>query len=150
MLFSGEYEHTLDDKCRFIVPIRFRERLEDGCVITRGLDSCLWIFPQSDYERLMAQLNKLNQFNKSARQMFRMLTGHDLKLDKQGRILVPPALRSYAGVDADSEIVIVGINSETPHLELWNKERWTNEQDVMGANSEEIGESLAGLGFALR
>ncbi len=150
MLFSGEYEHTLDDKCRFIVPIRFRERLEEGCVITRGFDGCLWIFPQPDYDRLMTQIQTLNQFNRSARQLFRLLTGHDLKLDKQGRILIPPALRAHADIGPDSEIVIVGINSDTPHLEVWNKARWDTVQNDLGENSQTMGEELAGLGFSLR
>ena len=150
MLFSGEYEHTLDDKCRFIVPIRFRERLEEGCVITRGFDGCLWIFPQPDYDRLMTQIQTLNQFNRSARQLFRLLTGHDLRLDKQGRILIPPALRAHADIAPDSEIVIVGINSDTPHLEVWNKARWDGVQNDLGENSQTMGEELAGLGFSLR
>lgn len=149
-MFSGEFEHTLDDKCRFIVPIRFRDRLDEGCVITRGLDRCLWIFPVRDYEALMAQLQELNQFSKSTRQMFRLLTGHDLKLDRQGRLLIPPPLRKHAEVAPDSEIIVVGINSKTPHLEIWNRERWESVQNTLEAEGDEMSEDLARNGFYLR
>lgn len=150
MLFSGEFEHTLDDKARFIVPIRFRERMEEGCVITRGFDGCIYIFPQTDYERLIGQLQKLNQFNRDTRQLFRMLAGHDVKLDKQGRLLLPPSLRKHASIEPDSDIVIVGINSDTPHLEVWSRERYDTVQNDLGENSEAIGERLAELGFSFQ
>lgn len=149
-MFSGEFEHTLDDKCRFIVPIRFRERLEEGAVVTRGLDGCLWIFPVGDYETLMAQLQELNQFTKSTRQMFRLLTGHDLRLDKQGRLLIPPPLRKHAEIEPDSEIVVVGINAKTPHLEVWNKQRWNGVQNALESDSDDWSEELARHGFSLR
>lgn len=149
-MFSGEYEHTLDDKCRFIVPIRFRERLEEGCVITRGLDRCLWIFPQSIYDELVTQIQQLNQFNRAARQLLRLLTGHDLKLDKQGRLLIPPALRDHAEIGPDSDIVVVGIPAKSPHLEVWSKTRWAEVQKQLEEDNDDMAEQLANMGFALR
>ena len=70
-MFYGEHEHTLDDKCRFTVPAKFRERLKDGCFMTRGLDGCLWIFTASSYEDLTTKLQRLDQLNPNARNLIR-------------------------------------------------------------------------------
>jgi len=149
-VFSGEYEHTLDDKCRFIVPIRFRERLEEGCVLTRGLDGCVWIFPPQVYEQLMTQAQELNQFNRSARQLVRLLTGHDLKLDKQGRLLIPPPLRTHAEIGPDSDIVVVGVNTRLPRIEIWGRARWDGVTEELGSENGTMAEDLANMGFFLR
>ncbi|MCW5881546.1 MAG: division/cell wall cluster transcriptional repressor MraZ, partial [Anaerolineae bacterium] len=72
------------------------------------------------------------------------------RLDKQGRLLIPPSLRKHAEIEPDSEIVVVGINAKTPHLEVWNKQRWNGVQNALESESDEWSEELARHGFNLR
>jgi MraZ protein len=149
-VFSGEFEHTLDDKCRFIVPIRFRERLEEGCVLTRGLDGCVWIFTPPTYEEFMAQTQSLNLLNRGARQLMRLFTGHDLKIDKQGRLVIPPPLREHADLGPDSDVVVVGVKSTYPHIEVWSRARWQAMNQEFSSDVGVMSEDLAQMGFTLK
>lgn len=146
-MFYGEYEHTLDDKGRFIVPIRFRDYLEEGCFMTRGLDGCLWIFTVKDYETLWAQIQTMNQFEPEARKIARMFTGADMKLDKQGRLLIPPSMRSHAGIEPGADIIIVGVQTQSPRIEVWNAERWNTFNAELQAGDSATAEALARKGF---
>ena len=94
-MFLGEYEHTIDDKNRLTLPARFRDALAGGVVLTRGLDECLDVYPRSDWDALVeARLAPLDPFSKEARDLKRFFfsAASDAELDKQGRVLVPPAL----------------------------------------------------------
>src|SRR4029453_1437606 len=100
-MFLGGYEHNMDDKGRLAVPARFREDLGDGVVITRGFDRCLMGFPRPMWEQLAQQVSALSLGQGDARNLRRLLFSGaaDIQLDRQGRILIPPNLRDYAGLD---------------------------------------------------
>ena len=144
-MFMGEYNHTVDAKGRLIVPSKFREQLGDEFVVTKGLDSCLYVFENKEWAALEEKLHALPLTNASARKITRfMLSGAVLcETDKQGRILIPSNLREYAGIEKDA--FLLGMGSR---IEIWSSARWDEEQKAEG-NVDEIAGSLDGLGFGL-
>src|SRR5687768_16363666 len=98
-MFFGEYEHTIDDKNRLTLPARFRDALAGGVVLTRGLDACLDVYARGQWDELVdSRLAPLDPFSKEARDLkrFFIATASDAELDKQGRVLVSPALTRHA------------------------------------------------------
>ena len=120
-MFIGEYLHSLDQKGRVAIPAKFRADLAAGCVVTRGLDNSLVIYSDPCWEEMAKKLSKLPFSSRDARAFSRlMLSGAmDLELDKQGRVLIPPYLRDYAGLS--SEVIITGAYNR---LEVWAKDKW--------------------------
>ncbi len=140
-MFMGEYNHTIDAKGRLIVPAKFREELGEAFVITNGNDGCLNIYTREDWETFLEKLQLLPNSGDS-RKLRRKLVAqaHDVELDKQGRILVPPALREHAGLSKD--VVFAGVIDK---VEVWDKEKWTAESDI--DDIDDIAERLAELGL---
>ncbi len=120
-VFLGTYTPRLDDKGRLILPAKFRDQLLDGLVITRGQERCLYLFPMQEFERMHEELRRAPLTRKEARDYLRVfLSGaSDETPDKQGRITVPPMLRSYAGLDRD--VAVIGAGSR---VELWDLPTW--------------------------
>ncbi len=144
-MFMGEYNHTVDPKGRLIVPAKFREQLGDEFVVTKGLDGCLFVYPSKEWHDVEEKFRNISSTGKDARKFARFFFAGaaEVELDKQGRILLPPVLREYAGLQKD--VVLAGVLN---HVEIWDKERWqenTYEEDEMG----EIAEHMADLGFSI-
>lgn len=120
-MFLGEYQHTLDSKGRLVLPSVFREHLNDGLVMTVGLDHCLTVHPHEDWNRVLEGLRSLRTTDRRERMFTRMVTAsaHAEQPDRQGRVTIPPRLREYAGLDR--EVTVVGADSR---LELWETSRW--------------------------
>ena len=120
-MFLGEYQHTLDPKGRVILPSAFREELEEGLVMTVGLDHCLTVHPLADWQRVAENLRALRTTDRRERMFARMLTAsaHAEQLDKQGRVTIPARLRDYANLRKD--VVVVGADSR---VELWEAGAW--------------------------
>jgi MraZ protein len=120
-MFLGEYQHTLDPKGRVILPSAFREQLEEGLVMTVGLDHCLTVHSTSDWQRVVESLRALRTTDRRERMFARMLTAsaHPEQLDKQGRITIPGRLREYASLDKD--LAVIGADDR---IELWNAAAW--------------------------
>lgn len=120
-MFIGEHHHTLDGKGRLILPARFRANLGERCIATRGLDHCLFAFPMEEWRQMEQKLRNLPLTNPEARAFSRFFFSGatECELDAQGRILIPPSLREYAGMNR--EVVIIGVSSR---IEIWAKERW--------------------------
>lgn len=142
-MFMGEYNHTVDTKGRIIVPAKYREELGEKFVVTLGLDGCLFVYPDEEWQNFVRELKNLPG-SKEARQLQRyFLAGAaSCEVDKQGRILIPAKLREHAGLTKD--IVFVGVLSK---IEIWSKERWESSNTY--DNMEEIAEHMSqfGLGF---
>ena len=105
-MFMGEYNHTIDAKGRLIIPVRFREPLGNGFIMTKGLDGCLFIYPMDEWEAFEEKLRALPLTNKNARTFSRFFVAGATacELDKQGReTLVPQTLREFAGLEKDIE-----------------------------------------------
>jgi MraZ protein len=138
-MFSGEFEHNLDDKGRLTIPVRFREALAGGVFVIRGPDGCLLAFAPADWEVKAKQVAALSWTQESARFLARMVySAADLQLDKQGRILLPAPLREYANLE--NEVVIVGVNT---YLEIWSKARWRDVVSRMEHEGSQLAEHLS-------
>ena len=123
-MFQGATELSLDAKGRLGVPTRHREALASAngtVVLTAHPDGCLLLYPQLAWEPIGARVQSLSSFNEQARWWQRLLLGHaeEFQLDGQGRILLSPALRKYAGLK--KSVMLVGQGS---HFEVWDAERW--------------------------
>ena len=118
-MFLGEYFHSLDGKSRVVMPSGFRRDLEDGCVVTKGQDRQLVLFPSGEFEARAAEVTEMQQ-NRSGRRFSRtVFSGADLQaLDKSGRVLIKPDLRDFADLETGTEIAVIGVYD---HVELWNK-----------------------------
>lgn len=141
-MFMGEHNHTIDAKGRIIVPAKFREALGEEFVVTLGLDGCLFVYPNDEWQSFISQLKTLPG-SKEARQMQRyFLAGATTcEVDKQGRILIPSKLREQAGLNKD--VVFVGVLSK---IELWSKERWESNNNY--DNMDEIAEHMSEFGLS--
>ncbi len=141
-MFMGEYNHTIDSKGRIIVPAKLRETLGEEFIVTLGLDGCLFVYPNEEWQTFVQQLKNLPG-SKNARQLQRyfMAGAANCEVDKQGRILIPVKLREQAGLEKD--VVFVGVLSK---IEIWSKERWdgNNNYDTM----DEVAEHMSELGLS--
>lgn len=145
-VFKGEYNHSLDAKGRVIIPAKFREKLGDTFVITKGLDGCLYGYSNDDWQVFEDRISALPITNKNSRQFTRFfLAGAaDCEVDKQGRILIPSVLREFAGLDKD--VVLVGVSRR---IEIWSKEKWSELTAQYDNDMDEIASNLDELGFSL-
>jgi MraZ protein len=136
-MFLGEFVHTVDEKGRLTIPAKFRDDLATGLVITRGIDRCLAIFPLAEWKRLAERVSALPMTDRRARAFRRLVFANasDAIPDKQGRVLIPPRLREYAGVD--SEVVLTGLNT---YIEAWNPHAWSQERDRVEGDDVDIEE----------
>ncbi|WP_461204316.1 division/cell wall cluster transcriptional repressor MraZ [Clostridium sp. DL1XJH146] len=142
-MFIGEYSHSLDSKNRMIIPSKLREQLDGKCVVSKGLDGCLYVFPIKEWKILEEKLKKLPLTSKDARAFVRFFFSgaNEIDIDKQGRTLIPQNLLEYACVK--KEIVSIGVMTR---IEIWSKEKWEdyNNSDI---NFDEIGDKMSELGI---
>jgi len=143
-MFIGEYQHNLDTKGRLAIPVKFREKLAGGAIITKGLDRCLFVFTSKDWEILAQKLIALPLAQSNSRAFSRlMLAGAmNVEIDKQGRILTPDYLREYAGLK--KEAIVAGLYNR---IEIWDSENWKQYKNKTESASDEIAEKLGELGI---
>lgn len=145
-MFRGVNTLNLDAKGRIAMPMRYRQRLADGCngqlVITVDRDRCLLIYPLPEWELIERKLVKLPSFNKQARRLQRLLIGHatEVELDSAGRVLLPPPLREFA--DLEKKAVLIGQGNK---FELWNEALWSERRDVWLAEDDDLEDLPADL-----
>lgn len=146
VMLMGEYNHTIDAKGRLIVPAKFREVLGDEFVVTKGLDNCLFVYPNDEWQKFEEKLQTLPLTNKNARQFTRFfLAGAaSVEVDKQGRILLPSVLREFAGLEKD--VVLVGVASR---IEIWSKDRWLQSISTYDDDMDEVAANMESLGFSI-
>jgi len=140
-MFVGEYEHTLDEKGRLTLPAKFRESFEDGLVLTRGMDGCLFAYRVEDWSRLvesrLAVLDPLSRDDRMIQRYF--FTGAaEAAPDRQGRIGIPAPLATHA--ELDREVVVLGVFD---HVEIWDRSRWRAELKDVEGRAEDVAERLA-------
>lgn len=143
-MFLGEYQHSLDAKGRIIVPSRFREGLGERFIATKGLDNCLFLYPMEEWKTIEEKLRTLPFTRADVRSFARFFFSGaaELEIDKQGRILLPPNLRDYAGIE--KELFIIGVGSR---VEIWSGEKWAEYNRTAESSYEAIAENLVDLGF---
>lgn len=142
-MFIGEYQYSLDDKKRLSIPSKFRRELGTRAIVTRGLDGCLFLYPQREWKKLAEKLGKLPLGQADARGFQRiMLSGAmETTIDSLGRILIPDYLKKYAGLQ--KKVVIVGLYN---HVELWNDKKWKEYQQKSEKEVGNMAERLSQLG----
>jgi MraZ protein len=122
-MFSGAYEHSVDSKGRTVVPAKYRTKLGESFVMTRGLHGCLWIFPSKLWPDIQKSLVPRALLDARRIKLERYFVGSAVECtpDRQGRIAIPPMLLAHAGISPESGIWLVGL---TDKIEVWNKDRW--------------------------
>ena len=145
-MFYGEYEHKLDKKGRIIIPSKFREASKehyiDKFIVTRGLDSCLFMFPEEEWRQQESKFKSLSFTKREARKFNRLFFSGAVELiaDKQGRILIPGYLKSYAEIK--KELMLIGVSNR---IEIWAKEKWNEFYQTSKESFEDIAERLIDL-----
>jgi|ERR671933_2135288 MraZ protein len=140
-MLLGEYEHTIDDKNRLTLPAKFRGAFGDGIVVTRGMDGCLYAYTREAWSGVVeARLSTLDPLSKEGRRMQRFFYAGaaEAELDKQGRVMIPPALIEHAKLGR--EVVVAGVHD---HLEIWDRAAWRQELAEVEGSAEHVAERLA-------
>ena len=138
-MLMGEYHHNIDEKNRLIIPSKFRSELGERFVITKGLDKCLFVYSEVEWNKIMAKVSNLQFTKKNVRAFEIALIGgaSETEFDKQGRINITSPLVHYAGIN--KECVIIGVNER---LEIWALEEFNNYMKVNEESLEEITEDI--------
>ena len=143
-MFLGEYQHTIDEKGRMAVPIKFRNDVASGAVVTRGIDKCLFIYPKAEWEKLAGKIANLSLLQTNSRSFSRHMFANamDVELDKQGRVMLPDYLRSYA--DVKKNVAVAGLYNR---IEIWDAGIWEKNKETTEKGSDKIAEQLGELGI---
>lgn len=146
-MFRGRFEIAIDGKGRINIPSRFRdvlgERNDERLIIT-NFDNCLVAYPFNEWFELEKKASRLSMMRREVKAFLRFFVSGatECSLDKQGRVLIPPVLREYAGLE--KELVIIG---QLNKIEIWSKERWDEELSISKDIFEENNEALSDLGI---
>ncbi|BBB93270.1 MAG TPA: division/cell wall cluster transcriptional repressor MraZ [Methylomusa anaerophila] len=143
-MFMGEYQHTIDNKGRLILPAKFRDELGEVFIATKGLDNCLFVYTKNEWAILEEKLKKLPLAKPEARAFVRFFFSGaaELECDKQGRVLLPNNLREYATLEKD--VVVIGVSNR---IEIWDETVWDKYNEEVSPTVAQIAENLADLGI---
>jgi MraZ protein len=140
-MFTGEHEHTIDDKGRVTLPARCREALAEGLVLARGLDANVDVYPRATWDSVVqARLAELDPLSREARELRRFFFAgaSDTEPDRQGRVLLPAALVRHARLGRD--VVIAGVDD---HLEIWDRQAWAEHLRTVEGSADHVAERVA-------
>jgi MraZ protein len=126
LMFLGTYEHTIDEKGRMTIPVRFRDLISAGAYITLGFDHNLMVLTNDVFANLSTRINAMSITNSSARDLRRLMFANavQVEIDKLGRILIPNFLRGM--VQLDGQAIVMGAGS---YFEIWSPEAWSPRSD---------------------
>ena len=142
-MFYGEYEHSIDRKGRLIIPSKFREAFKENYVerffVTRGLDTCLFVFAEDEWKKQESRFRTLSFTSREARQFNRIYFSGacEVTCDRQGRILVPQYLKDFAKIKNDA--IVVGVSNR---MEIWAKDQWQEFYRNTKDSFEKIAENI--------
>ena len=151
-MFRGRFELTIDEKGRLNIPSRFRdtlkERYDERLIVTNDFDKCLVAYPMTEWVELEKKASRLSMVKKEAKAFLRFFISGatECSCDKQGRVLIPPVLREYAGLEKD--IVVAGMLNK---IEIWSRGQWEDElrisKESFGQDFQSMAEVLSELGI---
>ena len=143
-MLIGQYQHTIDAKKRLALPAKFRGELGNKVIVTKGVENCLVVYTEKEWEVISQKLSNLPISQGEARSFTRHLlaSAAEIILDKLGRILIPDYLREYAGLKKN--VVICGLSNR---LEVWDEIKWENYSKKAEKGVEEIVSKLGSLGI---
>ena len=127
-MFLGQFQHTLDEKGRLMIPARYRELLAAGAFITQGFDKCLMVMTDAYFAQVYDRINSMNLADPTARLLRRLIlsNAYPVEVDKVGRILVPGNLRQ--GIELNGEAIVAG---QGDYFEVWNPVEWSQQMDQL-------------------
>ena len=143
-MLIGEYIHTIDDKKRLSLPVKFRKELGKKIVITSGLENCLWIFTMNQWKNISAKLSEMNLLRADNRSFNRYMFGSatEVEVDALGRMLVPDFLVARASLKG--RVALVGVQDR---VEIWNEEAWRAYKGVTEKAVDQLAEKLGNAGL---
>ena len=139
-LLTGQYQHTIDSKGRVFVPAKFRSDLQGDLVIVKGLDSCIVLYNEEQWNAFIKKLETYGEMQMKRIKRFILASAFNTELDSQGRIVIPEDLRKHAGIE--KEIAFIGLNN---CVEIWRPDRFSEINDE--SDVEEMKEMLKNAGF---
>jgi MraZ protein len=142
-MFNGSYKHSIDSKGRLAIPVKFRLQLQGGAMLVNWLDGCAAIFPRSEFEGFAKKVKELPLADQGARSfaLFVFKGAYDVETDSQGRIVLPPSIREWAGLG--SEVIVVG---HFDHIQIWDPQRLAQAQRGIDS-ADALAAQVAGLGI---
>lgn len=125
-MFLGQYHHSIDEKSRLTIPVRFRELISEGAYVTQGFDKNLMVLTAPTFQALSKNINQMSLTDVKARELSRLLfsTANYISTDKNGRILLPQYLRELAELGGD--VVLAGVGD---YFEIWSLESWDEQYE---------------------
>lgn len=143
-MFMGTTYNSIDEKNRMIVPAKLRAGLGNRCILTKGLDRCLYIYTAKDWDAQMEKISRLPESDPKVRAFIRHFCANaaECEFDKQGRIVIPPVLKGYARIE--KELVTMGAMSK---IEVWSKEVWDSPDNENRMETEDFANALAEYNF---
>jgi len=143
--FLGEFDCKLDAKGRMMIPVGLKKQLpgagDEGLVINRGFEKHLVIYTRKEWDKIVGDLEKLNQYEKKTREFIRYFTrgASELSLDSAGRVLIPKPLLEYAGIEAD-----VVLSCQLNKIEVWAEKAYNDQLDNEPENFARLAEEVMG------
>ncbi len=139
-MLLGEHDHALDEKNRLTLPSKLRAAFEEGVVVTRGLDGCLYAYPRGAWEQLSDRIRSLDPLAEDSRKLQRHFFAGAAagELDRQGRMVLPAGLIEHAGLSR--EVTVAGVHD---HLEIWDRAKWRQQMHEVEGSAEDVAERLA-------
>ncbi len=143
-MLIGQYKHTIDNKKRLALPVKFRGELGVKVIVTKGVENCLVVYTEKEWEIMSQKLGNLPISQGEARSFARHLlaSAMEIELDKLGRILIPDYLKEYS--DLKKNVVVCGLSNR---LEIWDEQKWENYSKKAEKGVEEIVSKLEPLGI---
>ena len=145
-MLMGEFQHNIDVKGRLAMPSKLRESLGVKFILTKGLDGCIFVYGQDEWNTLVEKLKKLTMVKKSARSVARYFfsSASEVECDKQGRILIPAVLRTHANLE--KSVIVVGVGTRA---EIWSETAWNDCTDAIDEDVTSMMEELFDDGLEL-
>lgn len=145
-MLIGEYTHTLDEKKRLSLPVRFRAELGKKLVVTRGLEGCLFVYSQKEWASIAKRIGQMGEIGvapANARGFTRFLFAGaaEVEVDAAGRILIPDFLKTFAGLK--NKVVFAGVQTR---VEVWNEKAWDAYKSRIEKEADVLAEQLGGIG----
>jgi len=143
-MFYGEYRPNLDQKGRFLMPVKLKEGLKDKFILTKGLDNCLYAYSLEEWKVYSDKAQALAQSDKEVRAFMRIFFSgaYECEVDKQGRVVIPSNLREYAGLT--KETYIIGVAAR---VEIWSNENWKAYMNDDAGSLDKYADTMASLGM---
>lgn len=141
-MFYGQARHTLDQKGRIILPSKYRDKLGESFLVMRGFEKCLFVYTEEGYKELEEKLRALPISTGGRLQRYIFGSTESVTSDKQGRFVVPPQLREFAGLEKD--VIVAGVSSR---IEIWDADTYSKYEEETINDTDKLSELLELFGI---